>query len=63
MKTDTTNIFLTEEEINFCKIISEMRTNLQEDDPSLSYTTYKERRSDNNFIGQVAEVALLKFFL
>lgn len=57
-----TKIFqLSPDELSFCKTFAEIRTKLQKQgDPSLDYSTYPARRIKNNYIGQIAEQAVLK---
>lgn len=56
-------INITDVEFKFCKYLAEIRTTLQNDggDPSIGYTTYANKREENNLMGQVSEFAVLKF--
>lgn len=54
-------VTLNEQEMEYCKFTGELRYELQQNgDPSMSYTTYAEMRSENNIIGQMAEFAFLR---
>ena len=56
------SISITNEEFAFCEALAKIRTGLQKDgDPSIGYTTYADRRAQNNLMGQVSEFAVLKY--
>ena len=52
---------LNDEEIRHCELTASIRSGLLQDgDPSMTYTTYEDQRTDNNIIGQKAELAFLR---
>lgn len=57
-----TIIRLTEDELEFCKKFVALQNSLfSPNNISLQYTTYPDKRDDNNLIGLVSEFAFLKF--
>lgn len=55
-------IFLTDNELKFCKDFVALQNSLfHAENVSLRYTTYPEQRESNNLIGLVSEFAFLKF--
>ncbi len=49
------------EEIRHCEFTGNLRSELLRDgDPSMAYTTYEDQRTDNNIMGQKAELAFLR---
>lgn len=57
-------ITLTNEEYNFCKNFVDFQNKLlTADNISLGYTTYRDKRQDNNLIGFISEFAFHKFLV